>query len=124
MLAMVPTRVDFVWFGIVDRSVMLSGEENFLVAGQRLFECAHGTFAADDERTHLLRKDDHLAHRHHRHAFWVAFFPVKHGILIWGFQYSSLYIYPAFSSRLQLISRLRTISAVTTNSRTLRCAGR
>src|SRR5207249_6723256 len=32
--------------------------------------------------------------------------------------------HPAFSSKLQLISRVRTISALTTNSRTFRCMGR
>ena len=43
-------RVDFFGLGIVDGGVVLRGQENFLVAGERFFERAHGGFAADDER--------------------------------------------------------------------------
>src|SRR5712664_3312708 len=59
-------------------SVMLRGKEDLLVAGQRLFERAHAGFAADDEGRHLLGKDDHVPHRHHRHALQFLFFSVEH----------------------------------------------
>ncbi len=78
MLASVPTVINFFGLGIVDRSVVLRGEENFLVARERFFQRAHGGFAADDERRHHLREDDHIAHRHHRHALHFQFFSVKH----------------------------------------------
>jgi len=57
---------------------VLRGKENLLVAGQCFFECAHAGFAAHDEGRHLLGKDDHVAHRHHRHALHFLFFSVEH----------------------------------------------
>ena len=60
--------IDFFRFGIVDGRVMLRGKENLLVAGQSFFERADAGFAADDERGHLLRENDHVAHRHHGYA--------------------------------------------------------
>ena len=48
---------------------MLSRQKDFLVAGKGLFQRTDAGFAADDERGHLLRKDDHIAHRHHGYAF-------------------------------------------------------
>ncbi len=119
--------------GVVDRSVVLRGKENFLIAGQRFFKRAHAGFAADDKRSHLLREDDHVAHRHHRHALHFLFFTSEHSSPWthaarpgWGpqTQFDARTAYPAFSSKLQLISRVRTISAVTTKSRTFRCMGR
>ena len=71
-------RVNLLRFGVIHGSVMLRGKEDLLVAGQRLFERAHTGFAADNEGRHLLRKDDHVAHRHHRHAPHLLFFSCKH----------------------------------------------
>ena len=65
--------------GIVHRSVMLRGQENFLVAGQSFFKRTDAGFPADDERRHLLREDDHIAHRHHGYALHFLFFPIEHG---------------------------------------------
>ncbi len=70
--------VDFFGLGVVDRSIMLRDEENLLVACQRIFESAHGGFAAYDKGMHHLRENDHIPDRHHRNALCVAFFPVKH----------------------------------------------
>ena len=70
---------DFVRLGIVDRSVVLRGEENLLVGGQRFFERAQGAFASHDERVHHLGEDDQIAHRHHGHALQFSLFSVKHG---------------------------------------------
>ena len=53
---------------------MLRDQENLLVAGERFFQRADGGFAAHDERVHHLREDDHVPHRHHRHALHVEFF--------------------------------------------------
>ena len=71
-------RVDFLGLGIIDRSIMLGGQKNLLVAGQGLFERADAGFATDDERRHLLRKDDHIPYRHHGYALQFLFFPIEH----------------------------------------------
>ena len=70
--------VDFFRFGIIHGCVMLRGEKNLFVAGERFFERANAGFAADDERRHLLGEDDHVAHRHHGYALHFLFFAVKH----------------------------------------------
>ena len=73
-------RIDFFRFGIVHRRVVLRGQKDFLVAGQRFFESAHAGFPADDKGSHLLRKDDHIAHRHHGHALHFLFFASEHSV--------------------------------------------
>ncbi len=70
--------VDFLGLGIVHRGVVLRDQENLLVARQRVFQRAHGRFAAHDERVHHLREDDHVPHRHHRYALDVRFFLAEH----------------------------------------------
>ena len=70
--------VDFLRLGVVHRGVVLRDEENLLVARQRVFQGAHGGFAADDERVHHLREDDHIPHRHHRYTLYVGFFLAEH----------------------------------------------
>ena len=72
---------NFFGLGIVDRGVMLGGEENLFFAGQRFFEGAHRCFAADDKRLHHLRKNDHIPHRHHRNALQFIFFTAEHDFL-------------------------------------------
>ncbi len=64
--------------GIVDRGVVLRGQKNLLFAGQRLFQRAHRGFAPDDKRLHHLRENDHIPHRHHRHALHFILFSAKH----------------------------------------------
>ena len=72
--------VNFFGLGIVHRSIVLRGQENLLVPGESLFERADAGFAADDERRHLLGKNDHVAHRHHGYALHFLFFSIEH----WG----------------------------------------
>src|SRR6201999_3997273 len=57
----------------------LRGQKNLLVPGERLFERADAGFAADDERRHLLGKNNHIAHRHHGYALHFLFFSIEHG---------------------------------------------
>ncbi len=61
-------RIDLFRLGVIHRGVVLRRKENFLVAGERFLQRADTGFAADDEGGHLLRKNDHIAHRHHRNA--------------------------------------------------------
>ena len=75
---------------------MLRDQENLLVAGQRFFQRAHGSFAAHDERVHHLREDHHVPHRHHRHALDFAFFSIEHRVLFAPSTLSPLF--PAGSS--------------------------
>ncbi len=70
--------VNFFGLGVIDGGVVLRGQENLFVAGERLFQSANAGFAADDERRHLLREDDHVAHRHHWHALDFLFFSIEH----------------------------------------------
>ncbi len=72
---------NFFGLGIVDRGVMLGGEENLFFAGQSFFEGAHRCFPADDKRLHHLRKNHHIPHRHHRNALQFIFFTAEHGFL-------------------------------------------
>ena len=67
-------RVNLVRFGFVDGSIVLGGEEDFLVAGHSLFERLHARFASHYERGHHVRKDDHVADGHHRQTFCIGFF--------------------------------------------------
>ncbi len=73
--------VDFFRLGVVHGRVMLRDQENLLVAGQRVFQRAHGRFAAHDEGVHHLRENDHFPHRHHRYALDFAFFAIEHRVL-------------------------------------------
>ncbi len=73
-----PHGVNLFWLGVIHRSVVLCGKKNLLVARQRFFQRADARFPANDERSHLLRKDDHVAHRHHGHAFHFLFFASEH----------------------------------------------
>ena len=72
--------INFLGLRIVHGGVVLRDQENFLVAGERFFQRADGGFPAHDERVHHLREDDHVPHRHHRHAFHFEFFPIEHRI--------------------------------------------
>ena len=56
---------DVIGFGFVDRGVVLGGQKDFLVAGQSLFERAYARFPAHHERSHHIRKDDHVTNGHH-----------------------------------------------------------
>ena len=56
-------RVDVVRPRVVDRRVVLRGEEDPLVLQQRVFERAGGRRPSDDERHHHVREDDDVPER-------------------------------------------------------------
>ena len=66
--------------GVVHRGIVLGGQEDLLVPGESLFESADAGFAADDEGGHLLRKNNHVAHRHHGYALHFLFFSIEHWV--------------------------------------------
>ena len=66
--------INLVGFGLVHAGVMLGGEENLFVRGQRLFEGAHAGFPPDDERSHHVREDDHVPDGHHGEFSGLEFF--------------------------------------------------
>ena len=66
--------VDFVRLGLVDAGVMLGGQKDLLVRGQRFFQGAHAGLAAHHKRRHHVRKDDHVADGHHGQLFGLEFF--------------------------------------------------
>ena len=65
---------DLVGARLVDAGVVLGGQEDLLVAGQRLFQRPHARFAAHHERRHHVREDDHVPDGHHRQAACFGFF--------------------------------------------------
>ncbi len=71
-------RVNLLGLRVIDRSIMLGRKKDLLVAGKRFFQRANAGFAADDKRGHLLRKNDHIAHRHHGYAFHFLFLTSEH----------------------------------------------
>ena len=66
--------------GVIHGCIVLRGKKNLLVARQRFFQRADARLTADDKRCHLLREDDHVAHRHHRHALHFLFFASEHSV--------------------------------------------
>ena len=66
--------VDLVGLGFVDAGVVLGGQEDLLVGGQRLFQGANAGFPAHDERGHHVREDDHVPDGHHGKFFGLEFF--------------------------------------------------
>ena len=66
--------VDLVGTRFIDGGIVLGGEEDLLVAGQRLFERAHARLAAHHERRHHVREDDDVPDGHHRQTFGIGFF--------------------------------------------------
>ena len=69
---------DLLRLGIIDRSIVLCGQENLLFSCQRLFQRAHRRFPPDDERLHHLRENNHVPHGHHRHTFHFTLLAGKH----------------------------------------------
>ncbi len=70
--------VNLVGLGLVDAGVVLGGEENLLVAGQRLFQCADAGLPADHEGRHHERKDDDIPDGHHGELFGFEFLALGH----------------------------------------------
>ena len=58
--------IDFIRARFVDGCLVLGGEEDFLVGGERFFKRAHTGFPAHDERGHHMGEDDYVADGHHR----------------------------------------------------------
>ena len=65
---------NFIRTRLIHAGIMLRGEKNFVVAGQRFFERAHARFAAHHERRHHVRKDDDVPNGHHRQSSGIGFF--------------------------------------------------
>ncbi len=65
MLTIVPHLVDLVRARLVDRGVVLGGQEDLFVARQRLLQRADAGFPPDDKRRHHVREDHHVPHGHH-----------------------------------------------------------
>ncbi len=78
MLTMRADLKDLVGLGLVDAGVVLGGQENLLVAGQRLFQCAHARLPANHERRHHVRKDDDISNRHHGEFLGFEFLALGH----------------------------------------------
>ena len=66
--------VDLVGLGLVDAGVMLGGQKDLLVGGQRFFQGANARFAAHHERRHHVGEDDHVPDGHHGKFFGLEFF--------------------------------------------------
>ncbi len=60
-----PDLVNLVGLGLIHGGVVLRGQENPLVAGQRFFQRPDGRLAADHEGRHHVRKDDDVPDGHH-----------------------------------------------------------
>ena len=69
-----PDLEDVLGLGLVDRGVVLRGEKDLAVAGERLFERAHARLPAHHERGHHVGKDDHVADGHHGQLARFVFF--------------------------------------------------
>ena len=74
--------IDFFRLRIVHGRIVLRDQKYLLVAGQRFFQRAHRGFAPHDERVHHFRENDHVPHRHHRHALHFEFFLAEHNLEI------------------------------------------
>jgi hypothetical protein len=64
-----PHRVDVFRPRVVDRGVMLRGEEDALVLEQRMFERARGARPSDHERHHHVGEHDDVPQRDDREGF-------------------------------------------------------
>ena len=78
MLTMRADLENLVGLGLVDAGVVLGGQKNLLVAGQRLFQCAHAGLPANHERRHHVGKDDDIADRHHGEFLGFEFLALGH----------------------------------------------
>ncbi len=61
-----PDAVDLLRPRLVCRGVVLRGQEDPFVPSQRLLQRAHARVAPHHERSHHVREDNHVPHRHHR----------------------------------------------------------
>ncbi len=62
-------REDVGWLRVIDRGVVLRGQEDALVLDQGMFERARRRRPSDDERHHHVREHDDVAERHDGKSF-------------------------------------------------------
>src|SRR2546429_2714955 len=60
--------------GLVDAGIVLGRKKYLLIAGQSFFERANAGLAAHHERSHHVRKDDHVTNGHHRQFLALELF--------------------------------------------------
>ncbi len=60
---------------LIDARVVLRGEKNLAVPGERLFQRPHARLTPHDKRRHHVRKDHHVPDRHHGELAKIAFVP-------------------------------------------------
>jgi len=66
--------INLVRLRLVHAGVVLGRQKNLLIRGQRLFKRPHAGFPSDHERSHHVRKDDHVPDGHHREFSSLEFF--------------------------------------------------
>src|SRR5205823_13618772 len=93
--------VNFDGLRLIDAGIMLRGEKDFLVGGQRFFKGAHAGFPSYHERRHHVREDDHVADGHHGQLLSFEFFLGR------GHEHSKK---PLFAISLWLLSKSIAIS--------------
>ena len=64
--------------------IVLGGKKDFAIAGECFFQGAHAGFTADHEGSHHVRKDDHIADRHHRELAQLEIFAGFFHRHLWG----------------------------------------
>ena len=69
---------------LVLSGIVLGCQKDFAIAGKRFFQGAHAGFTADDEWSHHVRKDDHIADRHHRELAQLEIFAGFFHRHLWG----------------------------------------
>ncbi len=72
MLQMAPDLIDLLGFGLVNGGIVLGGEKDLAVAGERFFEGAHAGKAAHDEGRHHVGKYHHIPDGHHGKLAWFG----------------------------------------------------
>ena len=66
--------VDLIGLGFVDAGVVLGGQEDLLIGGQRLFQGTNTRFPSHHEWGHHVGEDDHVTNGHHGKLFCLEFF--------------------------------------------------
>ena len=67
--------VDLIGLGFVDAGVVLGGQEDLLIGGQRLFQGTNARFPSHHKWGHHVGEDDHVTNGHHGKLFWFRIFP-------------------------------------------------
>ena len=67
-----PDLIDLLGFRLVNGGIVLGGEKDLAVAGERFFEGAHAGKAAHDEGSHHVGKYHHIPDGHHGKLAWFS----------------------------------------------------